>query len=73
MVEQWIRVTVNVNVTYFGRETLVKKVSSFKNVFIKIKALTGLDRESAHLLQLHAVKRSCCTAANLGATGQLSP
>ena len=37
------------------------------------KALTGLDRKSAHLLQLHAVKRSCCTAANSGATGRLSP
>ncbi len=28
-----------------------------------VKALTGLDRESAHLLQLHAVERSYCTAA----------
>ncbi len=37
------------------------------------KALTGLDRESAHPLQLPAMKRSCCTAANLGATGRLSP
>ncbi len=37
------------------------------------RALTGLDRESAHPLQLHAVKRSCCTAANLGAIGRLSP
>ena len=37
------------------------------------KAFTGLDRESAHPLQLHAVKRSNCTAANPGATGRLSP
>ena len=37
------------------------------------KALTGLDRESAHLLQLHAVKRSCCTASNPGTTGRFSP
>ena len=29
----------------------------------KTKAITGLDRESAHPLQLHAAKRSCCTAA----------
>ncbi len=36
------------------------------------KADTGLDRESAHLLQLHAVKGSCCTAANPGATGRLA-
>ena len=36
-------------------------------------ALTGLDRESAHPLQLHAVKWSWCTAANPGATGWLSP
>ena len=36
------------------------------------KALTGLDRESAHPLQLHVVKQSCCTAANLGATGWIS-
>ena len=32
------------------------------------KALTGLDRDSAHPLQLHAMKQSCCTAANLGET-----
>ena len=31
-----------------------------------IKALTGLDRESAHTLQLHAMKQSFCT-------GGLSP
>ena len=37
-----------------------------------LKALTGLDKESAHPLQLHAVKRGCCTAANPGATGRLS-
>ncbi len=37
------------------------------------KAITGLDRKSAHPLQLHAAKQSCCTAAKLGATGQLSP
>ncbi len=37
------------------------------------KALTGLDRESAHPLQLHAVKWSCCTDANIGGTGRLSP
>ncbi len=37
------------------------------------KAVTGLDRESAHPLQLHAVKRSCCTAAYPGATGKLCP
>ncbi len=35
------------------------------------KAITGLDRESAHPSQLHATKRSCCTAAKLGATDQL--
>ncbi len=35
------------------------------------KALTGLDRESAHPLQLHAVKWSCCTAANIGHTSNL--
>ena len=29
-----------------------------------IKAVTGLDRESAHPMQLHAMKRSRCTAAN---------
>ncbi len=33
--------------------------------------LTVLDRESTHLLQLHTVKQSCCTAANPGATGRL--
>ena len=44
-----------------------------QQVTITVKAFTGLDRESAHLLQPHAVKRSCCTAANLGATGRLSP
>ncbi len=42
-----------------------------KIALIKLKALTGLDRESAHPLQLYAMKRSCCTAANLGATGRL--
>ncbi len=42
------------------------------NEFKIAKALTGLDRESAHPLQLHAVKRSCCTAANPGGTGRLS-
>ena len=36
------------------------------------KALTWLDREPTHPLQLHAVKQSCCTAANPSATGQLS-
>ena len=35
-----------------------------------IKAITGLDRESAHPLQLHAAKLSCCTAAKLGFTDQ---
>ncbi len=40
--------------------------------YLSVKALTGLDRESAHPLQLHAVKRSWCTAANPGATGRLS-
>ncbi len=44
-----------------------------KAEYLKTKALTGLDRESVHLLQLHAVKRSCCPAANPGATGRLSP
>ncbi len=34
------------------------------------KALTGLDRESAHPLQLHAVKWSWGTAANIGGTGR---
>ncbi len=52
---------------YYGLH-FVKRSSS-----LAAKALTGLDRESAHPLQLHAVKRSCCTAANLGATGRLSP
>ncbi len=37
------------------------------------KVFTGLDREFAHLFQLHAVKRSWWTAAYPGATGQLSP
>ncbi len=36
---------------------------------VLIKALTGLDRESAHPLQLHAVKWSYCTAATIGGTG----
>ncbi len=36
----------------------------------QVKALTGLDWKSAHLLQHHAVKRSCCTAANPGTTGR---
>ncbi len=40
---------------------------------LRSKAITGLDRESAHPLQLHVAKRSCCTAAKLGATDQLSP
>ena len=30
------------------------------------KAVTGLDRESAHLSQLNTKKGSCCTAANPG-------
>ena len=33
---------------------------------IKAKAVTGMDRESAHLLQLNTRKRSCCTASYLG-------
>ncbi len=41
--------------------------------YLNTKAITGLDRESAHPLQLHAAKRSCCTAAKLGATDQSSP
>ncbi len=36
-----------------------------------IKVLTGLDRESANPLQLHAVKRS--EAANPGVTGWYMP
>ncbi len=43
------------------------------NVFILESRLTGLGRESAHPLQLHVVKRSCCTVANPGATVWLSP
>ena len=38
----------------------------------RLKALTGLDRESANQLQLHAVTRSCCTAANPGTTGRIT-
>ena len=41
--------------------------------FCGTKALTGWDRESAHPLQLHVMKGSCCTAANPGATGRFSP
>ena len=37
------------------------------------KAVTGLDRESAHPLQLNTRKGSCCTAANPGVTERLSP
>ena len=35
---------------------------------VPLKAVTGLDRESAHLLQLNSRKRSCCTASYLGVT-----
>ena len=42
-------------------------------LLLSLKTFIGLDRESAHPLQLHAVNQSCCTAANPGATGQLSP
>ncbi len=62
-----------------GFSALISKVAShsFKSKFTpkrpNQKAFTGLDRKSAHPLQLHAVSRSCCTAANPGATGRLSP
>ncbi len=39
---------------------------------MKSKALTGLDRESAHPLQLYAVKQSSCTAVYPGAAGRFS-
>ena len=43
----------------------------FSDTLYVLKAITGLDRESAHPLQLHAAKQSCCTTAKLGATDQL--
>ncbi len=45
-----------------------------KQTFLLLqKPNTGLDRESACPLQLHAANRSCCTAAYPGSTSRFSP
>ena len=62
------------SVAFFNvRDTVLNAYQTIITNAKTCEAVTGLDRESAHPLQLHAMKQSWCTAANPGATGRLSP
>ncbi len=61
----------NFDLTKCGGRKSLGPLDREDHKILRVKALIGLDKESAHLLQLHAMKQSCCTAANLGAPGRL--